>query len=86
MLLSVLLYLDISAPRSTCLGVVIAKTEPSVFEKCGERIFFSLTVNSAVNTTLLFLWINLSFYQSVLDPVLIAVAAFLSSAIFGGLL
>ena len=32
--LSDLEYLDISAPLSTCLGVIIAKTALSTFEKC----------------------------------------------------
>src|SRR5438445_488877 len=54
MLLSVLLYLDINAPRSTCLGVMIAKTESSTFEKCFVKISFSESENSDIMIGLLF--------------------------------
>jgi hypothetical protein len=43
MVLSVLEYLDINAPLSTCLGVMIAKTDLSVFEKCELRRSFSFS-------------------------------------------
>jgi hypothetical protein len=34
-----------SAPRSTCLGVVIAKTELSMLEKCFKSFFLSEAEN-----------------------------------------
>ena len=46
MLLSVLEYLDIRAPRSTWRGVIMAKTDPSTLEKCFSKISFSDSENS----------------------------------------
>jgi hypothetical protein len=42
--LSVLEYLDINAPLSTCLGVIMAKTALSGLEKCNLRTDFSSSV------------------------------------------
>ena len=47
-LLSDLEYLDIKAPRSTCFGVIMAKTESSTFEKCLDKISFSESENSDI--------------------------------------